>query len=58
MPAFNSSIQNQNLLIKKIYKLKGEAKKDKDPTVINQSKKLADEEMNMFKNKSMIIQQN
>ncbi len=44
---FSDEIQQNNPLLKRIYKLKlGEAKEMKDPTVLNESKKLADETIN------------
>ena len=50
MPPYSELVQQNNPLLKRIYNLKFE-KKEKDPTVINQAKRLAQEEVDKIAGK-------
>jgi hypothetical protein len=50
MPPYSESVQQNNPLLKRIYNLKFE-KKEKDPTVINQAKRIAQEEVDKIAGK-------
>ena len=53
MPAYSEDIQNNNPLLKRIYALKAGAKTN-DPTVLNELKKVAEEEL--YKSRSYMTQ--
>lgn len=54
MPPYSESVQSNNVLLRRIYQLKLGSKKDaKDPTLLNQAKKQAEEEVERVGSKLM-----
>ena len=56
MPPFSEELQNHNPLIKKLYKMK--VGKEKDQTLLNSTKKQADQALEGFKSKSALTSAN